>query len=83
MCFYLVSLCSNFESQISIILDLILVFSLFAFRNSILFLLFDFFANIDPNQVIFYYVDSSLSYLSKYIKSLIFHLNSLYDLIKF
>ena len=57
MCFYLISLCSNFESQINIILDLILVFSLFTFINSILFLLFDFSMNIDPNQVIFYFVD--------------------------
>ena len=43
----------------------------------------DFFANLDPNQVIFYAVDFSLSFFLKISKSLIFHLNSSFDLIKF
>ena len=63
-----VSLSFNLESEISRILDLILVFSLFAFGSSTKFLLFDFSANLDPNQVIFDYVDSSMSSLSKIIK---------------
>ena len=44
--------------------------------------LFDFSANLDPNWVIFYSVDLSLSSLSKSIK-IISHLNSSSHLIKF
>ena len=47
-----------------LVLDLLLVFSLFAFGNSIEFLLVNFFANLDPNQVIFDFVDSRGSSLS-------------------
>ena len=39
--------------------------------------------NLNPNRVIFYSVDLSLSNLSKFIKSLISHVNSSFDLIEF
>ena len=46
-------------------------------------MLFDFSENLDPNQVIFDSVDSSLSYLSKFIKFLTSHHNLLSNLIEY
>ena len=46
-------------------------------------LIFDFFANLDPNRVIFDFVDLSLSFLSKISIYQLSHLDSFFDLSEF